>query len=196
MSLEQLHSADLELCKRMMEATRSGIRPFVGGGRPLETALQEHSRSTHVLLYLQPLPGSSAGAGGSGNRPGGPGGGGGSGGGGVGSGKRKRGERNDSSDPEVSRLRRQVASLEGRLKQAQATGNQSRPGGKGRNRVDRMKLPQELLGMEAVGADGLSRCFAFNMDGCKQAKPGGRCSRGTHQCMRPGCGKAHSQRDH
>lgn len=55
--------------------------------------------------------------------------------------------------------------------------------------------PKELIGL-AQDYNGDKFCFSYNMDGCKFSKPGGRCKKGAHRCMIPGCGKAHSQRDH
>ena len=183
-SLEQLHAADLELFKCLMAATRSGIRATAFGQRPLEEALRRYSDSAEVRLYLQPLQGKDAGA----------------------QSKRKR---DDHESGEIEKLRRQVSNLEGRLKNAASSskpdsghagggkgsgsrGAKPRKGGKTRGAF---KLPKELEHLDASGPEG-PRCFAYNMDGCKGAKPGGRCNRGLHVCMVQGCGKPHSQREH
>lgn len=87
-------------------------------------------------------------------------------------------------------------------------GKQSGGQGKGRKATKGSKtkergppMPQELLGMmRAVpeGHDGAGEpiCWAFNLEGCSDAPPGKRCRKGWHICMRPGCGKAHNQRNH
>ena len=177
-TLEQLHMADFELFKAMQRATRKGIRPTSSGVRPMEQAFHELRGSPEVRLYLQPLPGgSSSSSSGS---------------------KRCR----EDDDPETARLLKRVANLENRLKNQssqQQGGGGKQKGGKGNRsgkKANSIRMPPELMGMEPVGSDGQPRCFGFNSDGCKGAKPGQRCNRGLHVCMRPGCGKAHSQRDH
>ena len=59
-SLEQLHYADLELFKRMMEENPSNIRPTLAGVRPLDESLNTLIKSPEVRLYLQPLQGSAS----------------------------------------------------------------------------------------------------------------------------------------
>ena len=176
--MEQLHAADLELFKVLMSQTRAGIRPSVSGDRPLEDAIRRAGESAEVRLYLQPLPGKDGGSGG----------------------KRKR---DDGDNSEIDRLRKQVANLEGRLKNASSSskGDSGPRPSRGSARATRgqrkgksdFKMPKELEGLQATGSDGQPRCFGFNLDGCKGAKPGGRCNRGVHACMK--CGKPHSQRD-
>ena len=178
-SLEQLHNADLELCKSMMTSTASGVRPPLSGPKPLEEAFHKHFDTPTVRLHLQPLPGSSSSSSTTS--------------GGQARGKRKRG--GDTGSDELDRLRRQVANLEGRLNNA-GGGKGGRSSGKGKGKKGGVQTPPELRGLEARGPDGENRCYNFNMGGCTQAKPGQRCPRGMHVCMRPGCGKPHGQRDH
>ena len=144
-----------------------------------------------------PVEGRAEGWVGGGGGGGGNGGGGGGGGGSSGAGKRKRAD-NDQDD--ITKLRRQVANLEGRLRSISSMGSQSSSssGGKGgrKGKGGGIRLPPALMGMEAVGPDGTSRCFAFKLHGCKDAKAGQKCFEGWHVCMRLGCGKPHSQRDH
>ena len=177
MSLEQLQAADLELFKCMAEETNSAIRPTISGVRPLEVSLIENMKAPQVRLFLQPLQGRS-GSGGQSS---------------ASSSKRKA----TDSDDEVARLQRKVTNLENRLKNQQSRGSSKGGKGKGGGRTRRTPtLPAELVGMEPTGQDGAPRCCAFNMDGCNKAKPGKKCPKGLHVCMRPGCGRAHSQRDH
>ena len=53
-------------------------------------------------------------------------------------------------------------------------------------------VPKELEGLEFM-KDGKRICFAYNLDGCSYGKD---CRKGVQVCMKPGCGKEHSQRDH
>ena len=124
-------------------------------------------------LHLQPLPGSSSSSFGAAS--------------GSGGSKRKR-----EGQDEMEKMRKQIANLEGRLRN-QGKGKSSNQGGKSKGKG---KMPAELRGMEAYGPDGDSRCFSFNLVGCCAARAGQPCPKGWHVCMRQGCGKAHSQRDH
>ena len=181
-SLEQVQNADLEMFKAAMRLTHRGIRPTGAGQRPLEDAIMSLKDSPDIRLYLQPLPGHDRG---------------GSGGSGSGRGKRKAGD----EDSEVARMAKRIASLEGRLRN-QSSSSQSNQGGgksgkgKGKRKTSFIKLPPALVGMDASGPDGSARCFGFNLGTCKDAKPGAKCGKGWHVCMRPGCGKPHSQLDH
>ena len=135
-----------------------------------------------IRLYLQPLQGSDRSGGGAG---------------GSGRGKRKA----DDEESEILRMSKRIASLEGRLRN-QASSSQSGQGGgkagrgKGKRKSSFVKLPPALVGMEAAGPDGSPRCFGYNLGTCKDAKPGAKCNRGWHVCMRPGCRKPHPQSEH
>ena len=185
LSLEQVQNADLELFKGAMRMTHKGIRPTVAGQRPLEDAILVLKDLPEVRLYLQPLQGSSRGA----PMP-------------SDSGRGKRKKEAVDDDGEMARMRRRIANLEGQLKHqggpssSQGFGGAKSGKGKGKRKGNFVKLPTELLGMEPSGPDGSGRCFGFNLGSCNAVKPGERCPRGWHVCMRPGCGKAHSQRDH
>ena len=65
-----------------------------------------------------------------------------------------------------------------------------------KERDDKPRMPAELIGMSNRTADDDHICYGFNLEGCKGAKPGARCDKGWHVCMKPGCLKSHSQRDH
>ena len=58
------------------------------------------------------------------------------------------------------------------------------------------RMPPELVGMAYMTDRDEPICFAYNLDGCDKADSGERCPRGLHVCARPGCFKAHSQKDH
>ena len=59
-----------------------------------------------------------------------------------------------------------------------------------------IRLPPQLLGMSPTTAKGNPICYDFNLHGCSKAKPGEKCPKGWHQCMRWGFQKAHSQKQH
>ena len=63
---------------------------------------------------------------------------------------------------------------------------------KGKGKGKGSGIPKELEGMDLM-KDGKRICFAYNLEGCGYGKD---CKRGLHVCMRTGCGKEHSQRDH
>ena len=180
-SLEQLHTADLELFRHLMGEARGRIRPGIDGSLPLEPIFLCAITLPEIRLFLQPLPGSSSSSSSTSNR-----------------GPTKRRAESDSE----ARLKRQVTNLENRLKNLQDGG----AGGKGNSRSkakgkakarsknggNAVRLPESLRGLDADGPDG-PRCFDFNLSGCSGAKPGERCRKGYHQCMK--CGGKHSQRD-
>eukprot|EP00973_Karenia_brevis_P038504 5311968-Karenia_brevis.AAC.1 len=41
--------------------------------------------------------------------------------------------------------------------------------------------------------NGEQPCFAYDLEGCNKGV-NGRCGKGVHRCMRPGCERTHSQR--
>ena len=53
-------------------------------------------------------------------------------------------------------------------------------------------MPSKLIGLSPSSPSGQFLCFGFNMkSGCPHAEAGGRCRKGMHLCMVPGCGKSH-----
>jgi hypothetical protein len=80
----------------------------------------------------------------------------------------------------------------------------SQPSGKRRQSGNRgggkstyaIRMPPELIGMDACTSDVSSICFDFNLAGCKLAAAGASCKKGKHVCCRTGCHKPHSQRAH
>ena len=182
-SIEQVQHADIEMFKYLMKETRNGIR-FNGQLNPLEEAIRRALTAPEIRLHLQPLPSSS----GSGS-------------------KRPRDDdgserpkpaapRLDSEPPDVIRLQRQVANLQGRIR------NMSKGGGRGRGRGrsgrgqnnPSVKMPHELLGQSAMAAENEPICFSYNLGGCDKASPGGRCGKGLHVCTK--CQQPHSRRQH
>ena len=183
-SIEQVHRADLELFKYMMKETRSGIRP-VGGVAPLEAALEKALLAPEVRLNLQPLQGNPS------------------------SGVKRKAD--DPADPaadkklkpdqsaEMEKLRRQLANMEGQVRnlRAKGSGGGAAPKGKGKGRGRGMiRMPSSLIGLSPVNAAGESICYDFNLQGCSKAKAGERCNKGLHCCMKHGCFGPHPTKDH
>ena len=79
-------------------------------------------------------------------------------------------------------------------------GNKTAKGkgkGKGKKRGRGPNVPRELVGKALETKDGRRICWPFNMSsGCKDAPPGGQCSRGAHVCAEMGCQKNHSLVNH
>ena len=57
-------------------------------------------------------------------------------------------------------------------------------------------MPSDLVGMAHMTDNNEPICFAYNLSGCDKAAAGEKCPRGLHVCAKPGCFKAHSQRNH
>lgn len=169
-----------------MRETRTGVRP-TGAGQPLKTAFGEAIKATEVRLHLQPLQGAF---------------------------KRKletapeSKPKGNAQDEELAKLRRTVANLQGQLRNsgrdsskgggrqrsAQRSDSKGKSWGKRRRWLTRM--PPSLIGMSPTTENGEPICYNFNLDGCDGAEPGGRCDKGWHVCMKPGCGQAHSLKNH
>ena len=77
----------------------------------------------------------------------------------------------------------------------------TRPKGKGKGKNKKKgrgpNVPKDLVGKALETSDGRRICWPYNMqNGCKDAAPGGQCTRGAHVCAEPGCGKPHSLLQH
>lgn len=180
-TVEQLHRADLQLFKVMMRETRSGIKP-IGGVKPVEKALLKAIDSAEVRLHLQPLQGGA---------------------------KRKLEAADDdakkpksaTSSNEYAKMQQTIANLQGQIKNLRANtgGGNSTKGRKGRGKgtkTNLIRMPPQLIGMSPTNAQGEPNCFDFNIKGCSKAKPGERCPKGWHCCVRWGCGKPRPQFEH
>ena len=78
--------------------------------------------------------------------------------------------------------------------QRQANGNRKGKGKGGGGNKSGTPMPAALIGMNPV-INGERACFDYNLSSCKKAI-NGKCPKGVHKCMRPGCGKAHPQFEH
>ena len=101
-----------------------------------------------------------------------------------------------TSTTENEKLKRTIENLEGQVRTLQRAAGKGQKG-KGKGKAAKfIRLPPPLLGMAATNKDGEPMSYDYNLKGCNRAKPGERRSKGFHQCMVPGCGKAHSQKGH
>eukprot|EP00973_Karenia_brevis_P013401 1820177-Karenia_brevis.AAC.1 len=90
------------------------------------------------------------------------------------------------SDDEVTRLREEVKRL--RAQPGKGKGKAPGKGGaksKNNKRGDGTRMPKELIGLSTT-INGERPCYAFNLEGCSQGV-NGKCPKGVHRCMKPGC---------
>jgi hypothetical protein len=117
------------------------------------------------------------------------------------------GESSAKSQRASQQLQNRIKNLEARLAAAGDVDNsrRSNSGGKGKGSGSKgsgksapyaIRMPQELIGMDAKTSDDSPICFDFNLGGCKLASAGASCKKGKHVCCRTGCHKPHSQRSH
>ena len=95
-----------------------------------------------------------------------------------------------TKDEEIADLRRLVSDLQHNRGGGKGAGKNNKGGGKGRTHG--ATIPAALQPGVARMTDGTPICFAFNLDGCNQAKPGQRCPRGMHVCTKIGCQGNHA----
>lgn len=75
--------------------------------------------------------------------------------------------------------------------------------GKGKGKGGKTKrgrgpnIPRGLIGKSLQTKSGERLCWSYNLpQGCQEAKPGDKCSRGRHLCAEPGCEQSHSLQNH
>lgn len=184
-TLEQAQRADKELFRRVAGLCRGGVRPSADGGLPVETAIKSVMFEADLRLIIAPLPGR-------GHAP--------------------AAAPSASDAGAIDKLKRRIAELEDASKRPRrgrdtpsrapepadhgprgsaATSKKGR--GKGKYNPN---VPKPLQGKSTRTADGQPICFAYNMAGCRDAAPGGRCPKGLHVCAEPGCGAAHGLHQH
>jgi hypothetical protein len=179
-SIAQLRSADEEVFRIVAEKCREGTNKAPGEAKTrFEKAFKEAIFDFNVRLRLAPLPrgsGASSSAAATSSRP------------------------PKDHSRELADLRAQVQNLKRKNQQpdtAKRSGGgsgskRSGGGGGGDNRnQQKQSMPKALKGKNARTATGDPICFNYNIKGCPDAPPGGRCSRGVHVCAQPGCTAAH-----
>ena len=108
--------------------------------------------------------------------------------------------KSSASSGEYAKLQQTIANLQGQVKNLRANSSHNpTKGRKGRGNgamTNLIRMPPQLIGMAPTNAQGEPNCYDFNLKGCSKAKPGERCPKGWHCCMRWGCGKPHPQFEH
>jgi len=189
-SLEQLRRADMEVFRQLSDRCRQGVRRAPDGLRPFDAHIPTILASPAFRYLLMPLPG-RGGVSGSSDE------------GTAGAGKRSLERTVQELRAENKRLRAAAGSAGSASYTPSPSGGKGkgagRKGGKsqGKGKFRGPNMPPVLVGKAWQTAAGDPICFKFNMpEGCNQASPGGRCSRGLHVCAEPGCGKSHSILNH
>eukprot|EP00435_Cladocopium_sp_Y103_P023286 s3298_g5.t1 len=77
------------------------------------------------------------------------------------------------------------------------SGKTSGKKGKGKGRVWKPSIPQELLSMGCVGmtSKGNSLCYDFQLGKCTMPVQNQKCAKGLHLCAMPGCHRDHPAKD-
>ena len=70
-------------------------------------------------------------------------------------------------------------------------GKKGKGKGKSKDDTGAVWVPKMLRPGVGKTADGTPICFAYNLEGCKDAPDGGKCARGRHVCTRIGCQHPH-----
>ena len=165
-SLQQLLRADRAAWLHMAEKL-SSLKRDAQGDLPLEHELKKVLSHPSVSFHLLPLPTKS-------EKP-------------AAAPKPKATPRPEPARPTRSRTPKRPS----KPSKGQGKGKKGSKRGRGPN------IPRGLIGKNLQTDAGERLCWAFNLEqGCSEAQPGQKCSRGLHLCAEPGCGKAHSLQSH
>ncbi len=168
-SVAQIRKADEEAFAIMAKHTCKGIKK-VDGKRPMDASVDTIMAHRDFNLALQPLPG-------------------------RGHAEAAQGyAKSERHEPAAKKQKQQGQQYQGQQPtprkgegkgKGKAKGKSDKGGGKG-------KLPPQLKvsGAAASDPEGNPICFAYNMQGCSAAPPGGRCPRGRHICILSKCNQA------
>ena len=63
--------------------------------------------------------------------------------------------------------------------------------GKGKKGGKASRMPSDLVGCRSHTNSGSPICYGFNLKTCNEEVKSGRCSKGSHICAVPRCGKHH-----
>lgn len=184
-SVAQVSKCDQEVFTLLSRKVRNGLVRKATGVYPLEEALNEILASARIQQLLQPLPRGARKEPPTASPP-------------VKHQDANKGDKASSSGD--SKVLQTILNKLSDLRSGGSSSRQERDKGKGRGRgkgkQSAPRMPKELLGLDFAMANGDPICFAFNLDGCPSARPGERCDKGYHVCMKPRCHKPHSQRKH
>lgn len=169
-SMNQLRTADEKIWQILARECRAGLRWGSGQAPPFDTALKKAIFDPEVRLLLLPLP-SAPQAPQTTSRPQLPG-------DGLSRNQRKK------------LHKRERAQQKGDGKGQQPPAKHQKGEGKGKSNFELM------AGKARSTTAGEPICFNFNIRGCPNAQPGGKCPRGWHVCAEPGCQKSHPMNEH
>ena len=185
-SLEQIRSADRYLWKEVGKKCRRTVRATSFGTRtPADIAIEEVLATHEFAMIIAPTVGGAPGA------------------------KREEDATEMSKGQRLRANRAKRKAEEEAAKANKAARNEDaqyrggpKGGGKGGGRKGATRgsgssgsagnVPKELIGMDTRRENGEPRCFGFALGNCNGAKPGERCQKGWHECMRPGCPEKHA----
>lgn len=180
-SLEQIENADRHVFVELAADTAGGLARRPDGSYPVAVSMTRIINSPEFLFLLMQMPAASgsshtvkdtSGAKGSGKNRGT---------------SRSRSRRRKVTETQEKNAARNAAG-KGRGKGKQGKAGK---GSKGKG-----SPPFNAATEVGRTADGLPICYAFNTNGCKEASPGDRCSKGFHVCWKIGCGLSHSSHQH
>ena len=200
LTIQQVRKADEAAFILMAKYTASGIKK-VGGKRPMDDAVEKTLAHRDFNIHLQPMQGkghaestegqkrsSEAISGGASRNQ-----------------KKKKQKALNNSDPQKALMNYPAnypARGSGSEGYSSSGGGGKGGGGKGRGSGGNKsggtgdggsaRIPQSLNVSGASGRDseGNAICYAYNLEGCSAAPPGGKCQRGRHVCILKTCGLA------
>ena len=167
-TMAQVRRADEIVFGLLARGADAGIRR-IAGTRPLDAKMDAVIAHRDYNLALQPLVARA------GKRPA----------------DEDRDEQQEHRAGKRQRARHQDSGKGAFGKDGKGSGGRS-SGGKGKVRGP--AVPAELRGpgLSTIDADGEPICYRFNLGGCSEAPPGGKCKKGKHACALTSCRKPHS----
>ena len=174
-SLDQIKRADQHVFTRLADLTAAGIKPQIGGVKPVEIALRAILLEPQLAYLLMQLPGKSSSEG---SR--------------VFSEVDRSDKKRKHEDLMTSQRAAKVAKAStNKGSKGPKTSPTAKSSGKGNKKDRGINVPQALIGKQTLTADGKRMCFGYNLGNCTDAPDGGECSKGSHLCMEQGCQKPH-----
>ena len=169
-TLDQVHRVDCEIFSRLTELVQEDLSLDEMGKPPLDTLLPIVMNEPRIQAMLFPPRSGTT--------------------------RREPDGELQELRAEVKRLKSSASSSSFQKGKGQKGKGKGKDKGKGKNDKNRKQrptnLPARLRGCNPT-INGQKPCFAFNLDGCSGAAPGGTCPRGLHKCMK--CGANHGACD-
>ena len=171
-TVDRLRQADQKVFSILQSKCRDGLRAKGAGGRPIDNLMERVLDSAAIQMLVMPIAVRGGGGG-------------------------SRAEADDGDKRSKAQKRKnRAAEEEGRKRAKEDTLGKKGAGKKGGG----VPVPVELRGLSSQTKDGRNLCFGYNAKaGCQHGggvKKGGRCKRGYHLCMVPGCEGEHPAFEH